>query len=129
MSGRPAVADSLRGRDTAAPGRPRLRRAGPSRDPAVALAALPGTRQPSRHSNATLRDRILRAFEHACAQEELDIAGGLLRCCEEAVGRLPPAGAERRSAEEALILAFERLWFLRHEAVSRQAPAAGAFPS
>lgn len=62
----------------------------------------------------------MAAFEHACAQREFDIAADLLRLCEAATARLSPGGAERSMAEEALILAFERLWFLRHEAASDQ---------
>lgn len=61
-----------------------------------------------------LSDKILMAFHLACDQGELDIAADLLRCCEAAIRCPAQQPCDRRAADELLIAAFERLWFLRH---------------
>lgn len=69
-----------------------------------------------------LSDRILIAFHIACDQAELGIAASLLETCELAMARGATDANLRRSDEERLIAAFERLWFLRH-------PQGPAFPA
>jgi hypothetical protein len=65
-----------------------------------------------------LTDKILIAFQHACDQGDIKVAGALLDVLEFMSARRPnlPTGGERR-AKETLVAAHERLWQLRHPEV------------
>jgi hypothetical protein len=71
-------------------------------------------------SPATIRrtrrvpDMILAAAHRACDEKLVDVAGGLLRLCEEVVAE---EGDPRRRRQDlwGLIAAHERLWQLRHD--------------
>lgn len=66
-----------------------------------------------RHSSR-LSDKILVAFHHACDQDDLEVADGLMRIVEKLVERrLAPPDANRRRNMESLVAAHERLWHLR----------------
>lgn len=73
----------------------------------------PSEFRPTKTTRRRLADLILEAFFLACEEGALDLAADLFRASEAAVRRLAQSVAERRSAEEALIHAFEHLWFLR----------------
>jgi hypothetical protein len=60
-----------------------------------------------------LTDSILHAFYQACDQGSLEVAASLLACCEASMEMHNDTTVERRQNDEALILAFEHLWFLR----------------
>jgi hypothetical protein len=64
-----------------------------------------------------LSDKILVAFHHACDQS--DIESELLHVLDFMTMRHPnlPTGRERR-VQEGLVAAHERLWLLRHDALS-----------
>jgi hypothetical protein len=61
----------------------------------------------------------LIAFHHACDHGDIEVAGNLLDVLEFIVKRAPdlPDGRERR-AKDSLVAAHERLWLLRHPALS-----------
>lgn len=67
-----------------------------------------------------LSDKILIAFHQACDAGRLKLAADLLRSCEAAMRDEMPAGGDRRRADETLIAAFERLWFLQHPGAEDQ---------
>lgn len=58
-------------------------------------------------------DKILAAFDHACEQDDLEVAALLLVEYERVVTREPTAiGKVRRREMESLISAHSRLWEL-----------------
>ncbi len=62
-----------------------------------------------------LADKILAAFNHACAQRDLVVAEQLLGVLEMITRRRWIASArERRGAVDELVDAHTRLWNLRH---------------
>ncbi len=78
-------------------------------------AAPTGTRYGRR-----LSDNILVAFHHACDQDDLEIADGLLRLLERLVERKPvPPDVDRRRDAEPLVAAHERFWLMRRPELDR----------
>ena len=76
------------------------------------------TSPPQRHSRR-LSDKVLVAFHHACDTQDLETADELLRTLENMLTRRPtPPDGNRRRNMESLVAAHERLWHLRHPAVS-----------
>jgi hypothetical protein len=73
----------------------------------------PDTR--ARRYTRRLSDKILIAFHQACDQRDLEVAERLLQVLEMMLARRPltPAGNKRRNMD-ALVMAHERLWHLRH---------------
>jgi hypothetical protein len=73
-------------------------------------------RQPTTHSQAPsplMSDGILAAFDHACEQNELEVAALSLIEYERVVTRVPiNLGPDRRREMESLIAAHSRLWEL-----------------
>ncbi len=65
-----------------------------------------------------LSDKILRAFYLACDQRDFDLAANLLECCKASMRSHEGTTVDRRRNDEALILAFEHLWFLRQGATT-----------
>jgi hypothetical protein len=70
-----------------------------------------------------LTDSILHAFYQACDQGAYEVAASLLACCEASMAKHTDTTVDRRQNDEALILAFEHLWFLRVGATGANAPA------
>ncbi len=72
---------------------------------------------PDRLFHRRLSDKLLIAFDQACAIGELTVAHELLCCLEGLVNR-PSRNAEqdRRKNLENLVEAHERLWRLRRNA-------------
>jgi hypothetical protein len=66
-----------------------------------------------------LSDMVLVAFHHACDQSDIEVASELLHVLDFMTMRHPnlPTGRERR-VQEGLVAAHERLWLLRHDALS-----------
>jgi hypothetical protein len=63
-----------------------------------------------------VEDRILSAFNHACQQGNLEIAGQLLGVYEMIVGGLPTtAVVQRRRAKSNLAAAHDAFWGLLHK--------------
>jgi hypothetical protein len=73
--------------------------------------------EPPRYTRR-LSDKILIAFHQACDQRDTEVAVDLLDVLEFMINRAPlPDGRERR-AKDSLVAAHERLWLLRHPALS-----------
>ncbi len=84
---------------------------------------------PDRLFHRRLSDKLLIAFDQACAVGELAVAHELL-CSLEGLFSRPSryADQDRRKNLESLVEAHERLWTLRHKAAGGRmvgAPAAG----
>lgn len=73
--------------------------------------AAPTTKRPRRR----LSDALIRAFDAACIEEELDAAAELIGMLDTILARRSPefAGIERRTLQTAHSL-HKRLWHLRH---------------
>lgn len=72
------------------------------------------SREPPRILNRRVSDKIMLAFEQACAQNELEVAHELL-CLLEAMLEHPQTHGreDRRANIESLVGAHHRLWVLR----------------
>jgi hypothetical protein len=60
-----------------------------------------------------LSDKIQSAFDHACDEGELEVAGDLLSTLELVLLRVPPKADRREAIVAPLMAAHERLWHLR----------------
>jgi hypothetical protein len=68
-----------------------------------------------------LSDKILIAFHHACDQSDFEVADQLLHVLEMMLARRPlTPDSNRRRSMESLVAAHERLWHLRHPAMSSE---------
>jgi hypothetical protein len=68
----------------------------------------------ARHSRR-LSDKVMIAFDHACDQSDIEVAGRLLSVVEVIATERPPhPGNTRRKSLESLVAGYERLWQLRH---------------
>ncbi len=76
---------------------------------------------PDRLFHRRLSDKLLIAFDQACAIGELTVAHELL-CSLEGLFNRPNrhADQDRRKNLESLVDAHERLWTLRHKAAGGQ---------
>ena len=78
-----------------------------------------------------LSDKIQAAFDHACDEGELIVAGELLQTLELVLLRVPPRPERRETVVAPLLASHERLWHLKslqaatEPAVAEQASAAG----
>ncbi len=79
--------------------------------------ALPDQERYSRR----LSDKIQAAFDHACDEGELHVAGDLLVTLELVLLRIAPKPDRRDAIVAPLMASHERLWHLR----SSEAPAEG----
>ncbi len=68
-----------------------------------------------------LSDKIQAAFDHACDEGELNVAGDLLVTLELVLLRIAPKPDRRDAIVAPLMASHERLWHLR----SSEAPPAG----
>lgn len=75
--------------------------------------------------NRRLSDKIQTAFEHACEERELDVAGELLETLELVLLRSPPRPERREALLTPLIACHQRLWHLRAIAQGRLAATSG----
>ena len=73
-----------------------------------------------------LSDKIQAAFDHACDDRQLEVAGELLETLELVLLRTPPKPERREAVVGPLMACHERLWHLRAEAAGREQPAAPA---
>lgn len=63
--------------------------------------------------NRRLSDKIQAAFDHACDEGELAVAGDLLTTLEIVLLRVPPKLDRREAIVAPLMALHERLWHLR----------------
>lgn len=71
-----------------------------------------------------LSDKILLAFQQACAQGEITVARQLLEVLEHSLHR-NPSDLNRRQGLEALVEAHHQLWLMQHGGKSVTDMAAG----
>ncbi len=88
------------------------------------------SQQPSSLSNSTpdqerysrrLSDKIQAAFDHACEEGELTVAGDLLVTLELVLLRTAPKPDRRDAIVAPLMASHERLWYLRTSETTQQA--------
>ncbi len=60
-----------------------------------------------------LSDKIQAAFDHACEEGELQVAGELLETLELVLLRVPPRSDRREAIVGPLMVSHEKLWHLR----------------
>jgi hypothetical protein len=60
-----------------------------------------------------LSDKIQAAFDHACDEGELSVAGDLLETLEVVLLRVAPRPDRREAIVGPLLASHERLWHLR----------------
>ncbi len=60
-----------------------------------------------------LSDKIQTAFDHACDEGELQVAGDLLQTLELVLLRVAPKPDRREAVVAPLMASHERLWHLR----------------
>lgn len=60
-----------------------------------------------------LSDKIQAAFDHACEEGELSVAGDLLETLEVVLLRVAPRPDRREAIVGPLLASHERLWHLR----------------
>ncbi len=63
-----------------------------------------------------LADKVFGAFDQACDEGDLDIAGTLLGMLDQVLAKPSPIRPDRRMTVVTTIAAHERLWLLRHGA-------------
>ncbi len=73
-----------------------------------------------------LSDKIQAAFDHACDDGQLEVAGELLETLELVLLRTPPKPERREAVVAPLMACHERLWHLRADAAARGQPATSA---
>lgn len=61
-----------------------------------------------------LTDKLLIIINHACKVGELEIAQNVLLILDELLERPDIHLKDRRKLSESMVMAHERLWFLRH---------------
>ncbi len=61
-----------------------------------------------------LADKMFSAFDQACDEDDLDIAGTLLGMLDQVLAKPSPVQPDRRMNVVTTIAAHERLWLLRH---------------
>ena len=61
-----------------------------------------------------LSDKVLLAFHHACDIGDADVAGDLLKIGAMILARPETPHSKRARDREDLVVAYERLWLLRH---------------
>ena len=66
-----------------------------------------------------LRDSVLATFDLACDCGALDAARRLLEIAETELGAGHLIAADRHAAQNRLVTAYERLWWLRNPAAGR----------
>ena len=71
--------------------------------------------------NRRLSDKIQAAFDHACDEGELSVAGDLLQTLELVLLRVAPKPDRREAIVAPLMASHERLWHLRSQAHSEGA--------
>jgi hypothetical protein len=63
--------------------------------------------------------KILIAFHQACDQEDIEVAWRVLDVLAFMSNRIPVLATDQdRRSKESLVAAYERLWLLRHPALS-----------
>lgn len=67
-----------------------------------------------RKPNRRLADKMFAAFHQACDQDELELAGNILRLLEELVASRSFGQRVERRAIDELIAGYTRLWMLKH---------------
>ncbi len=72
--------------------------------------------------NRRLSDKIQAAFDHACDEGELAVAGDLLQTLELVLLRVPPKSDRREAVVAPLMASHERLWHLRAREAAGEAP-------
>jgi hypothetical protein len=71
-----------------------------------------------------LSDKIQAAFDHACEEGELSVAGDLLETLEVVLLRVAPRPDRREAIVGPLLASHERLWHLRANRNGRDDTAA-----
>jgi hypothetical protein len=71
-----------------------------------------------------LSDKIQAAFDHACDEGELSVAGDLLETLEVVLLRVAPRPDRREAIVGPLLASHERLWHLRASQNGRKEAAA-----
>jgi hypothetical protein len=71
-----------------------------------------------------LSDKIQAAFDHACDEGELSVAGDLLETLEVVLLRVAPRPDRREAIVGPLLASHERLWHLRASRSGRDDVAA-----
>jgi hypothetical protein len=75
-----------------------------------------------------LSDKIQVAFDHACDEGELSVAGDLLETLEVVLLRVAPRPDRREAIVGPLLASHERLWHLRASQNGHQNGAAATIP-
>jgi hypothetical protein len=70
-----------------------------------------------------LSDKIQAAFDHACDEGELSVAGDLLETLEVVLLRVAPRPDRREAIVGPLLASHERLWHLRASQNGLKEPA------
>ena len=71
-----------------------------------------------------LSDKIQAAFDHACEEQELQVAADLLTTLELVLLRVAPSPDRREAIVAPLMASHERLWHLRTTLHPRPTPDA-----
>ena len=79
--------------------------------------------------NRRLSDEIQAAFDHACDEGELAVAGDLLQTLELVLLRVAPKPDRREAIVAPLMASHERLWHLRSQAQDETQPEVADQPT
>jgi hypothetical protein len=73
-----------------------------------------------------LSDKIQAAFDHACDEGELSVAGDLLETLEVVLLRVAPRPDRREAIVGPLLASHERLWHLKTDRNAREGAGVAA---
>ncbi len=77
------------------------------------MSQLPTSSTDQERYSRRLSDKIQAAFDHACEENELEVAAELLETLEIVLLRTAPKADRRETIVAPLLAAHERLWHLR----------------
>jgi hypothetical protein len=90
----------------------------------MAMAQAPTNSNDQERYSRRLSDKIQAAFDHACDEGELSVAGDLLATLELVLLRVAPRPDRREAIVGPLLAAHERLWHLKSDRNAREGAVA-----